>query len=376
MSTVYVMHENYTDSATQTYSSQQTLMPLTNTGTGVRRTKVWRTNGYWEISSTNKTIIFREAVGVDLTATIAESNYTSDTTFLAAIKTALEAAGLATYTVARDTTTNKIKITSDLGGGATVLQLRCADAGFTAASILGFSTASHLTGAATYTADTLKIHTSEWVKWDMGVAMNPKAFILVGLRNSPFKISGGATVKLQGSTTDSWTSPEFESTLEQSDYGMGVFSSTGLHTSALRYWRLYIYDAANAYGYVEISKIYLGDSLITTRGAVQFPLRVSTVDYGERIIARSGVTFNDVVQLTETIDLEWAYLTKTEKDEFNDFVRDVGTSTPFFISLDPGEAFTDDFQRHIRYVKFDSGPSFSLVSPNNFSSDWTLREEV
>ena len=110
MSSVFVMHENYTASATQTYSSQQTLMPASNTMDGVRRTKVWRSGGYWEITSTNKTIIFREAVGVDLTATIAESNYVTDATFLTAIKTALEAAGLATYTVTRDTTTNKIKI--------------------------------------------------------------------------------------------------------------------------------------------------------------------------------------------------------------------------------------------------------------------------
>lgn len=375
MANVYVMHENYLDAATQTYTSQQTAMPISNVLLGVRRTKVWRTNGYWEITSANKVIIFREAVGVDLTATIAESNYSTDATFLAAIKTALEAAGLATYTVARDTTSNRIKITSDLGGGATVFQLQCADVAFTAASTLGFSAVT-LTGAATYTADVLKIHTSEWVKWDLGVGFNPKAFCIVGLRNESFKISAGATVKLQGSTTDSWTSPEYDVTLGHTDFGMGVFSSTGLHTQALRYWRLHITDASNGFGYVEISKIYLGDSVVTTQGAVQFPLRTSLVDYGERTIAKSGVTFNDTVQLTELIDFEWGHLTKSEKDELEDFIREVGLSTPFLICLDPSEAFSGEFERHIRLVKFENGPTFSLDTPNNFSSDWSLREEV
>lgn len=376
MANVFVMHENYLDSCTQTYTSQNSTYPISNLVTGSRRTKVWRTAGYWEISSTNKSIVFREAVGVDLTATIVESNYVTDATFLTAIKTALEAAGLATYTVSRDTTTNKIKIASDIGGGASVFQLQCTDAGFTAATILGYSTTSNLTGAATYTADILKIHTSEWVKWDLGVGANPKAFILISQRNSALKLSAAGTVKLQGSTTDSWTSPEYESTLTHTDWGMGVFSSTGLHSSALRYWRLYIQDPTNSFGYIEISKIYLGDSIITTQGAVQFPLNTTMVDYGERSISRAGVTFHDSVQLTELIDVSWSFLSKSEKDEMEDFSRDVGLADPFFVGLDPDENFSQDMERHIRLVKFDSTPGFSLQTPNNFSSDWTLREEV
>ena len=376
MSNVYVMHENYLSTATQTYSSQQTTMPATNLLPAVRRSKVWRSGGYWEITSANKVIIFREAVGVDLTATIAESNYSTDASFLTAIKTALDAAGAATYTVTRNTTTNAIKIASDLGGGASVFQLRCTDAAFTAAATLGFSTASNLTGASNYTADTTKIHTSEWIKWDLGVSFNPKAFCFVGLRNDALKISSGATIKLQGSTTDSWTSPEFDQTLTHSDFGVGSFSSTGLHTQALRYWRLYIQDASNAYGYLEISKIYLGDVITTTQGAVQFPLRTALVDYGEKTISRSGVTFNDIVQLTEMIDLNWAFLSKTEKDDLEDFAREVGLGTAFFLSMDPSEVFSGELERHIRLVKFESGPSFSLNSPNNFASDWSLREEV
>ena len=116
--------------------------------------------------------------------------------------------------------------------------------------------------------------------------------------------------------------------------------------------------------------------MTTTRGAAAFPLRTSVVDYGERTFAVSGLSHSSVVQLTEVFDIDWELLTTTEKESLEDFTRDVGTSTPWFIILDPDEVFSDDFERNIRYVKFESGPSFSLVSPGNWSSSWSLREEV
>jgi hypothetical protein len=252
----------------------------------------------------------------------------------------------------------------------------CTNASFTAASLLGFSTAADRTGALTYTADTLNLHDYEFMKWDMGTAVNPKAFIISGLRNTAFKISSTATVKLQGSTTDSWTSPEYEYTLTYNEFGMSVFGLTGLHTSALRYWRLYISDPTNIYGYVEISNIYLGDVVVTSQGAVQFPLNTSLQEIGQRTLSRSGVALFDKIQVTEVIDFEWALLNKTDKDTLEDFVRDVGMSTPFFVALDPNEVFSGELERHVRYVRFDSGPSFSLIAPNVFSSSWTLREEL
>lgn len=376
MSNIYVMNENYIETATQTYSSQNTVSPASNLLPTVRRSKVWRSDGYWEIISGNRTIIFREAVGVNLTATIATGNYQTDASFLAAIKTALEAAGAATYTVTRDSTTKKIKITSALDGGATIFQLITTNASFTAATILGFSTASDRTGAATYTADNLKIHMSEWIKWDCGVAVNPKVFALIGLRNTALKLSQNATIKLQGSTTDSWTSPEYESTLTYNEFGVAITSTNGLHASALRYWRLYLQDTQNAFGYLEISKIYLGDYITTTRGAAQFPLRTTLVDYGERVISKAGSTFNDQVALTELIDIAWAFLTKSEKEMFEDFMRDVGLGKSWFIIIDPSEAFSNDLERQLRLVKFESGASFTLNTPDNFSIDWTLREEI
>lgn len=379
MSNVRVLKENYIDAdllVGSTYSSQMSIAPATNVYDKTRRTKVWRSNGYWEITSANKVIIFRESVGVNLTATIAEANYTSTTSFLAAIKTALEATGDSTYTVTQDATTKKITIASNGAGGGGIFQLMWTNASSTAASTLGFSTASDDTGALTYTADLLRIHTSEWLRWDLGVASNPKALILIGLRNSGIQLSEDATIKLQGNGTDVWTAPEYEATLTWQEEAITKFGSSGLHTTGLRYWRLYIQDRANADGYIELSGVYLGDMYEPTQGAVQFPLRVEHVDLSDVTYSEEGTSFADIRQQTEQMTLDWFGLTKTEKEQLEDFVLAYGRAYPFYIALDPDAVFSSENARGSKLVRFLSNPTFDLLAGNIWSSRWDLREEV
>ena len=74
----------------------------------------------YNVNSTNNLIYFYDSAsssGEPTQATIAEGQYTTST-ISAAVKTAMDAAGLASYTVAIDSTTQRMTITSDLSGGA------------------------------------------------------------------------------------------------------------------------------------------------------------------------------------------------------------------------------------------------------------------
>lgn len=379
MANIKVMHENYisTDQISDlNYSSQLTAAPATNVYDKTRRSDVWRSQGYWNVTASNNKIIFRETLAVDLTATIAVAEYSTDASFLTAIKTALEATGASTYTVARDTTSNKIKITSDGLGGGGVFQLMWTDVLSTAATILGFSTAADDTGALTYTADTLKIHTSEWLDFDLGIASNPKAFVILGNRNEAIKLSTNATIKLQGNATRTWATPSYEATLTYNEESIGVFNSDGLHGSGLRYWRLYIEDASNAFGYVEISNLYLGDTIEPTTGCVQFPLAIEHVDLSTNEVSDGGQIFSRIKQQTCDIRLEWFALTNTETEALRDFFGDVGTYYPFFISMDPNTVFSSSYSRWVKLARFTAPPTFDLESPGVWSSRWDIREEL
>jgi len=253
------------------YSSQQTAFPVINLFNKQRRSKVWRSNGYWKIDATNNEIIFRETLAIDLTATITVAEYTSSTSFFAAIKAALEVAGASTYTVGSDPTTLKVRIASNGAGGGGILQIDWTSSSM--ATILGFLTTEEDTGALSYVADALRIHTDEWIQFDFGLSTQPTAFFAIGARNLPIKVSPTATIKLQGNETDVWTPGSINSdlTVPYDDEVFALIDEDGLYNEALRYSRLQITDYDNPHGYVELGAVFLGTFFEAERGGGQFP---------------------------------------------------------------------------------------------------------
>jgi hypothetical protein len=378
MGNVLIMTNNFLDPtvvSNTTVSSEQTAFPASNVYNAQRRSKVWRSNGYWEITSANKTLIFRETTSVNLTATLTEGSYASDALLFAEIKSKMQSAGSSTYTLSRDTTTSKVKFASNgIGGGGIFEIIWTSSTGM--ASLLGFDSTESDTGSLTYIADELNIGSGEWFKWDMGISTNPKAFILIGKRNEAIQITPSAIIKIQGNETDYWTSPTFEQTLVYDDSAISSISTNGLHTQELRYWRLLITDINNANGYCEIGCLFLGDYIDMTRGAVQFPFNGKYVDRSITVFSEGGQSFSDIREKTEEFSIEWFGLTIAEKEQIDTHFNEYGTAVPFFISFDNEEIFSTNSNYYIRYVKFSDEPSYKLVSPGVYGCSMALREEL
>lgn len=375
----YLMKTNFlaTDIISNaTVSSEQAAFPADNLYNAQRRSKVWRSNGFWEITTGNNVLTFQETIGVDLTATLTVGTYSSTTAFLAEIKSKMEAAVGAgsTYTIEQETGTFRIKFTSNGVGGGGVFRLMWS-LNTTLASQLGFNTTDD-TGLLTYTADVLKLATNEWIKWDLGISTNPQAFIMIGPRNSPIKISPSSVLKIQGNETDAWTLPSYETTLTYDDRAVVQLSTIGLHTGALRYWRLEINDIDNPQGFVELGAVFLGDYFKGVRGKPQFPFRGSYVDRSPTVFSEGGQTFSDIRDKTEEFSIEWYGLTISEKEELDLLFDEYGTGKPFFVVFDPNTAFSSSENYYVRYCKFSSEPSYQLESPGNYSMSMALREEL
>jgi len=380
MSQILLMKDNYLDPSviSNVYeSSEQAAFPADNLYNAQRRSKVWRSAGAWEIDSTNSYILFRETTGVDLDCTLTEGEYASSTALFAHIKSKMESAVGAgsTYTIEHDTTTNKVRFTSNGAGGGGIFEMYwTTSTGL--ASTLGFLTTEDDTGVLTYLADELKLSTGEWLKWDMGISTNPQAFVMIAKRNSPIPITVTATIKLQGNETDSWGSPSYEQALTYNSQAMYRFSDTGLHTEALRYWKLLIEDLDNPEGHVELGSVFLGNYFESTRGAVQFPFNGKYIDRSVTAFSEGGQTFSDEREKSESFSINWFGLTIAEKEDIEDFWTRFGTARPFFVAFDPDTAFSSSVNKYIRYCKFEQEPAYQLESPGNFSSSMALREEL
>ena len=355
-------------------SSEQAAFPVENALNLNRRSKIWRSNGYWNITASNNEIIFRESIGVDLTATIPVAEYNSSLALFAAIKAALELAGASTYTVLSDSTTLKVYISSNGFGGGGIFQIDWPNSSM--ASILGFSTASEDTGALSYLADELRIATSEWITFDFGLSALPTAFCLIGSRNKPIKLTPTAVIKLQGNETDSWATPNSEVSLTYDSSVISSFNAVGLYDEALRYSRIYFEDLSNPEGYIEVGALFLGTYFSSTRGQVQFPFRSEYIDNSKTSFSEGGQTYSDIREKSEVFTIEWYGLTISEFESINSIWDAYGLSLPFFIQFDPSQNFSSSASRMIRYVKFASTPSYELVSPGNFSVSMVLREEL
>lgn len=360
------------------YSSQQAAYPATNALDTNKRARTWRSAGYWLMETGSNTLVIRDAAGGgDLTATVAAAAYATDALFFAALKTALEAVSDSTFTITRDATTNAIKITAVLGGAATAFQIRATAAGSAAlAPLLGYSIASDLTGALFYTADVVRLHTEEFLIFDFGFPVSPTVFLGFGDANRPLRLSSTATVKVQGNATDAWSSPQVDETATVTDYGVGFVDRDGIGGLACRWWKIKIQDFDNAFGHVELGAVLLGTHIALTRGSPVFPFEVSEEDLSQRQFSEAGRLVTSKRNQSRTMTLNWEGLTKAEFDEVFSVFETYGMHSAFAILLDEDAVFSSDFIRWAKLVRMSQEPRERLVSPNNWSVTWLLREDL
>lgn len=372
MSTPVIYDENYLGDDVLleiTESSEDSNFPVENIQ-NADRARVFRTNGYWNIESGSNSIIFSEDGAAAITATVAVSEYSSTSSFLQAVEDALNAAASTyTYTVAVDTTTGKILITVSGSPSAIVFYWSLSTA---MADILGFDSSSDDTGTTSFLADALKIHTEEFIVFDLGSAAIPKAFALVGIFNETLKISSTATIKLQGNMFNSWGAPTYDQSITYNDKVLQLYDANGLNSTGLRFWRLSVVDPANAIGYVEISHIFLGDTLLPTVGAAQFPLDISYVDFSDRVISVNGRFFSSKRNIRTLYNMTWRFLTNSEVEEFDLLFDKFGTHTPFFINVDPDAIIGVETNDNLKLFYFTQAPKKVKQSPN----DWTFSMEL
>lgn len=360
-----------------TFSSERSGYPASNALDINKRKRTWRSAGYWLIESGSNTLVINDAAGVNITATVAAGEYTTDSLFFAALKTALEAASQSTFTISRDTTTNKIKILAALGGTASVFRIICTNAASAdMCGILGYSVLSDRTGALFYIADLLKIHTSEWFIFDFGFPVSPTAFLAFADRSYPMRISSTAVVNIQGNLTNDFTAPLVDEVATVSDYGIGLADADGIGAGvACRYWKVEIIDQDNAYGYVEIGAMIIGTHVLTNRSPV-FPFNSEDNDLSQREYSEGGQVISSKRAQTEIIPLSWDLLDVTSFENLVACFETYGTHSAFAVILDVDGVFSSTFLKWAKLVRMNNEPRKNLVSFQNWSVQWNLREDL
>lgn len=375
---VQLFNYDYTQTSTvygRGVSSAASGYPVTNLYDNVRRSKVWRSSGYWWTAG--ETFRFAEdpstgGTGEEITFVLAPE-YSTTADFATALKNSLDfySTGGYTYTVTYSSTTRKFTISAASSKKFKFLFSTCP----LWAGSLGLSEAD-TNYSTSITSTYATIHSYEYIRWDLGTPINPKGFMAIGVYGTALKLSSNATIVLQACTATNFTTPNYEVTLEYGETGIGITSSTGIADQAYRHWRLKIIDRQNLNGYIELSNVILGDYIVFERGAVQYPLSIDNEDISEIVTANSGQTHVNRRNTVMSTTLEWNGLTVADKEELDDVWQENGTSTPFFVSLDPDVVFSSDVKKQYHYVKITGGYTASLIMPKNWEASFTIREEI
>lgn len=247
------LFQNFLDTPTIQYSSQHTNFPASN----IQQrwyTRSWRSRygagsgwGNFIIDSTNKYIDFDEG-GAELVGTLIEGSYSADS-LCTQIKTQMDAAGALIYTVAYNDSTNKFMIAAS--GAFTLRWATGTHTGTNVGSTIGFDISANDTGATSYTADFVRIHSEEWVKINRGASA--PGVTAIALRYNNF--STNATIQIQGHSSDSWGSPSYNQVLAVNNALMFHFPASA---QSLQWWRIRVRDRVNSNGYIELGRAFVG----------------------------------------------------------------------------------------------------------------------
>ena len=359
-------------------SSEQAAFPIENAFNQNRRSKVWRSNGYFNITALNNKLVIRETAGVDLLVTVPVAEYNSYLDFLAALKAALDLAGASTYTVTQNVD-KKIVLASNGSGGGGIFQIRGADAQSTLVNVIGFDASNGYTGALSYVADVIRIHTSEWIVWDTGIASKPNAFAMTSSKTTGLKFSPSSSLVLKGSPTNPllWTTPPVEIDLEFDDEVIAHITEEDFSDVGCRFWRLDLTDIDNAYGYLEVGAFFLGKWWAPSDSCAIFPFSLARNDRSETIVTEGGQTFSSLKPKYRSVAINYNELNKTDVEDLDFWWEKYGTGKPFFVSCDTNEIFSNMFQRKVIYGKFAAPPlSTELYDVNVWQSRIAVTEEL
>lgn len=376
MTCAMICHNNFAEESLINefiYSSEQTLFPASNVLADKKPYKTWRSNGYFEVTSLNNTIVFSEDRGATLlNATITIGIYSSRSSFLAAVKNAMDAAGDNTYTVSLDSEF-KVKITSNLGVTG-YFGIYATSASFTALDLLGFSRIDY-EGFASYTAEQVVLHTMEFLEFDLGVATEVQSVILLGRCDQEFGLSSNAQITLKISETNAWDSPEYSETLTWTEFGVYTLNVDGI-TTPRRRLRIEIIDAQNTNGYIELASVFVGTLQQFERASPQFGFNDTVQDTTKVLDSIGGSLIADRRTRYSQIGYNLNFLTNQDKEDLQDIYERFGLIRPLFFIFDENETLGTVAERMVRLMQFTGPLTFTKESARIWTVGMTLREAV
>jgi hypothetical protein len=242
--------------------------------------------------------------------------------------------------------------------------------------MLGYTQVADTDPGTGLTASLVRRHTSEKVTVDFTTAVTPRFFGLIGPVDQDTYLTQNATVTLRGNITNSFSSPAITITAELQDDGSFFKFFDGLNT-LYRYWQIEISDRENDEDVISINQLYLGDYV--TLDTRNFSPGFSAILEDPALVqsSTSGVQYYRVLpKFWRFESLTAEYIDDTDLAELRRVFRELGTSVPLFVSLDPLKQVSSSIGEFTKYMRFETGATFTHLFKDYYALNLTFREVV
>lgn len=347
-------------------SSYDTEFPVTNLKSSVR-SKLWRSSGYFKITSLNNKINFRDTLlGPELTATITNGEYTSNS-ICAEIKNQMESVSAFTYTITHLDGVFKIETS---GSYLDLLFSSGTNASASMRDVLGYKE-NDFQNDTEYSAPSVSIHTEEFLVIDLKTAeeINTIAFVFDPFTENYF--STDAEIRVMANATMNFDSPALNEIIYFDDTNENIFKYFST-PQEFRYWKIQIKDPDNQNLYIQLSKVIIGKGININRAASSGFL-FSAVDQSVKTFTRYGNVFSDIYPIKKTITFSLEYFNDNDLDELIKSFYRTGTTEIVFINIDSEEKILNANTFSI-YGVYTTDLSFNHVVKSLFSNSLSIEE--
>lgn len=331
-----------------TASTEKSGFPVEN-AVSAYRTLRWITTGCFRVISTNKKIYIND--GTNKTITLTEAVYTTGTLLAAHIQTRLNASS-SNWVVSYSNTQYKFTINRTSGTGI----LRFTQTTDASWDMLGYVTVSDTSAAGGLTAEEVRVHTSERVRFNLQTSLPCPAFFVIGACDEEFGLSSVATSTLSADDIEVSldSTPALEVALTREATGVFKFIDD-LADYTYQYWEWEFNDRTNPNGpEFEIHNIYLGDYVTPLTRNLNNGFRRKLED--PSIVKRSvsGAPYFSTRKKYWTFSgMNMELMEGDDRTETERVYSELGTTTPFFIAMDPLVGITASLGECTKMVTFE-----------------------
>lgn len=351
-----------------TVSSALASFPFTN-AQNTFRSKIWKPSGHFLINDDNNKIYIND--GSPKTATITNGDYATPDLLAAQIETQLNAVSSG-WSVNYNLTPGDYRFSIAHASAHTLVLSSQTDAIW---DTIGFTGATDEIISTENFANEPRVHTDEYVIWDLGYNASIKFFAAIGPLGELFSISNSATIKLQANNLNDFSAPQLDITLTLSPGGLLRFMDD-IDDTGYRFWKFSFIDRMSYLGPsgFNISYLYLGDYTELSRN-ISTGFKKTFIDPSTRTESENGALyFDSKVAFVRLSNINQMYLTQDDRDQLEDLYFRFKKTTPFFLSLDPDLCISGQLYDLTKYVVFDEDLVLDHIIHQYFNVSFSVRE--